>query len=1043
MADLRSSTSRFPGPLAGALGLAALVALTGCGSGGGGGGAGGGQSGIVGAEEAKPGGGTFFVDPNGSGSKSRLQLAEMFWGRLVDVHDLAVDGSPNAQPIFRDLIINENVQTDGINYQLETNPITQKTRLIILRTRGLPHSQGTWDSLFTAARANLPPVIPKAEAGSPPFSFLARNACLALRFDDCLDDSLTAQQRLVDTVKVLVGYPPSTPFAPRILFDPNHGARVGGQFHSTRILIDMTVSETEAGDMLVPQPINSIGLPASLTTTNLANVSVHLPTRTDFGSGQFYLLTNLAGSPLSTTKNGPIASNSTMDVVRAMRAGNSDDRNNGFLLDLNSPEVLGGWPVQISGVVQDPLGEAGFDFLIDVQFLSPCLSQMEPGDIVSVGSSFLEVREVSAAPFGGAINAAMVRSLATDPITSPSVLFGAGLFLSTLDPSLAVPTGCWLEFSPQPAILPATGVMTQAQVLARFSEPMDPASVTAFETMLVIRGDSSVATEAENIVVGNVTASPDLKEFTFTPLLPFQHQSGLADGYHVVLGDVTDLGGNLLERSLATIDFTIDASEPGESNGGVVMRFSGTDEVKPLGGQDVRGQIFYDLGNGLIRPRPVTFEGFPADRSNPVPSIMIPISSGVQTPLSPFGSRLQTVWRYCDLGWQVRDESKYNVDVYGLNWSPIGGQVLSDFYEEFEVALAHSLRMPDEAIDNNLLPANPNSGLSGSFFDDNILKDPLSPQKIVHPRALGYIINPADRFQAATGTFLVPFPVNRMATQGSLVTYTWRDTAALRKGAPGGKGIPLDIEVGSPLGLEQGIGCIAQEGQVPTFGLPLLLEYRCYPSDSAVGLNSLDISIAINSSALPNFRAYSTGGTNVSGQGVFVNPDTEDVPMGGFNPNSNPPGKRTQLPASNEFYIGQLDAVIRISRAHTAWIDTVFNTPDFLDPVVDPDPALQPFNTQVIVDFRGATGFTGLVNPNDPLDAQNLDPYGELDKNTCVGGTVEVPGTVNYLNANSAWYSDIDSIDGSRYLQMRLTFISNIETLLTAQVSAIGVAFRD
>jgi hypothetical protein len=37
----------------------------------------------------------------------------------------------------------------------------------------------------------------------------------------------------------------------------------------------------------------------------------------------------------------------------------------------------------------------------------------------------------------------------------------------------------------------------------------------------------------------------------------------------------------------------------------------------------------------------------------------------VQTPLSPLGSKLQALWRYCDLGFSVRDETKYDVDVVG------------------------------------------------------------------------------------------------------------------------------------------------------------------------------------------------------------------------------------------------------------------------------------------------------------------------------------------------------------------------------------------
>ena len=46
-----------------------------------------------------------------------------------------------------------------------------------------------------------------------------------------------------------------------------------------------------------------------------------------------------------------------------------------------------------------------------------------------------------------------------------------------------------------------------------------------------------------------------------------------------------------------------------------------------------------------------------------------------------------TVWRYVDFGFQVRDETKFNLDIEGLNWAPVGGQVIADFYEEFEIRL--------------------------------------------------------------------------------------------------------------------------------------------------------------------------------------------------------------------------------------------------------------------------------------------------------------------------------------------------------------------
>ena len=38
-------------------------------------------------------------------------------------------------------------------------------------------------------------------------------------------------------------------------------------------------------------------------------------------------------------------------------------------------------------------------------------------------------------------------------------------------------------------------------------------------------------------------------------------------------------------------------------------------------------------------------------------------------------------------------------------------------------------------------------------------------------------------------------------------------------------------------------------GEVQTCGLPLLMEFRCYPSDTGLGLNPLAVALAINSSA--------------------------------------------------------------------------------------------------------------------------------------------------------------------------------------------------
>ena len=93
-----------------------VLALAACGAGGGGSGD---TSGVPGQELAKPGGvGTFFVDPSRGGSASRLHLAEMYWARLVDVHDIDDQGRANSAPVYRNFAINENVQSDPSSFTI-------------------------------------------------------------------------------------------------------------------------------------------------------------------------------------------------------------------------------------------------------------------------------------------------------------------------------------------------------------------------------------------------------------------------------------------------------------------------------------------------------------------------------------------------------------------------------------------------------------------------------------------------------------------------------------------------------------------------------------------------------------------------------------------------------------------------------------------------------------------------------------------------------------------------------------------------------------
>jgi len=984
--------------------------------------------GTVGELRTKPGGGFFFEDPHQDGQASRLTLVEIAWGRLVDVHALDASGEPTSEPLLRDFVINENTLDAPGRWRLETSPISQRSRLVVLREAGV--DEAGFAALVREAAAHLPGVRPKSDRPDEPlpFSVVARNATLVLTFDDLLADGPERAPELAQEVRILTGYPPRVPIEARLVFDPHHGGLSDGRFHSTRLLLDTTVSETELFDSPVTLTLNSLGLPRSERLASAPNVALRLPTRADVGSGQFTVLRNLAGRPLDPAASAPFDSSTpTRDVLRALRAGNEDDANNGFLLDFLSPQVVGSWAC--SG--QDPvrLDAQGFAWELTLRFETVCEKDPEPGDVFALGERFLEVVRGGRLDSDGRARVGM-RVLNSAP-PSAAELLGSGQFQTTFRPGLAVQRACWVRFAPGARQFPAGGVDPEASLILGFSEPMDPLSARPFDTIVTVRGPESAPAAPDTLVVGRMQSSPDLREVSFAPSVPFAHQGEGALYSLRFLGEgATDLSGNALADTLPVIEFSIDPAAPQASTAGFALRFDTTDELAPIGFPDLRGQFTYDLLRGTLRPRDVVTGTRMVDRSNPIVSIMSPFPPGVATPLSPLGSKLQTVWRYADLGWSIRDESKYNLDVIGLSWSPARGLVNSDFFEGFEVRLAHSNKLPDEQRRAPITGGMkyPLSGLwdGPQPFDDNLLEDPRSPVTVMNTRGRGYRVNPIDLSFSVTGTPLMPWPIQRDGAAGG--TFTWRDTSVLARGGTWGAGVPLDSEVGTPLFLEDAFGSFAGAGQVPTVGLPLLMEFRCYPSETGIGLNPLQIFLASNVSAAPNFRAYSTGGFNTVGERVTKDPDLEFAPDGGFNPGSRPPGRPTARSADNALYAGQLEYVVRVSRVHTIWLDTGSTTTRFAPVVLEPRPEALPPGTALEVEFRGALNFFDAAQR--PFNAFALTPYGDPTQ-----------GTTRFFRDDPTWKRDLSELDGARYVQVRLSFIGNVAAGLVPELSALGLAY--
>jgi hypothetical protein len=867
---------------------------------------------------------------------------------------------------------------------------------------------------------------------------MPRNAALGIVLDDLLNDggnpgdpgypgSVTASN-----VRVVTGYPPLVPFGVRVLPDPNHGALVGNQFHSTRVIVDMSVSTVEALGSGVP--VNAIGLPEA-TSVAEANVGLRVPTQVNVAAQQFDVVRNLAGASLSFTGNGatdPLSP--TLDIVRAFRSGGktpiTGDPYNGFLRDELPPSVLIEVLCSITSVHPTAVPT---DLRVSIRFPDPdCHPRLHVGDVVYTATSAFRLTQVGATSAKVHLLAGSVASLVVGPaqyVTNWRLGIGAG-------------PACALRFLPTPGNPPNKIVSNQSSIVVSFSEPIDPASVSAFDSFAVTR---NVATSPiAKYVPGHIAPSNDLLSFTFTPELPLAHVMGQGERYRVELGGgsngVTDLAGNPLAFDLPPVEFQLDATQPTFNSGSVVLRFSANDE-DGNGAPEVRGQVTYDLAHGQLRPRPVTHFSAVADPSVPVVGAMIPIQSPIQTPLSNHGSKMMGVWRYHDLGFGLRDEATQNLDIEGLSWALFFSGLQVDNFTQFQMSLAHSRFLPDEAISSGLLPNFPSSGLVAKF-QDNLLDAATDPLTVVHPKAKGYNVGGAGSvFTVPSGLTMTHWPWNQNTPVSNYTYWTWRDTGKLATGAPAGAG----ADTGRLWQVtKSATPSFYPAAKVPTIGLPLLMEYRTYADALASGQNGFRIAIAINSSAMPFFRAHSTGGVLLSGQIVTIDPDTEVTANGGINPAT---GAHTQ-PRDNSFYYGQGDFVVRVSRAHTVWFDTSAGS-QFAAPIIEPGSTDLPAGTQIVVAYRGASTISS-VTANSWSDASNLDAYG--DSYTAVQLPVifkssNLAFTPTFVNSPPApqdkrWHTSIQELNGARYVQARFSFFSNAETNATAQLSTLAVAFQ-
>lgn len=960
----------------------------------------------------------FLADPNQRGLASGLRLVELRWGRLVQVFDR--DAATGArQLVHGDFLIGQGIASDGVDYELAEN-LAGQAELTILHRRGTVG----FKSALLAAEAAAGTVLDATQA---PWSFVARNAALSLRFDDLLAPASVD----ATTVQLTAGTPTQVPFEARVFADANHGSVADPDgdgtfdFYPTRVILDLSISELEAQLAAQPLAVNSLGLPAASGPV-LPNARLRLPTLIAPSQGQLKVLANPSGAALLTSGNGSVdLASPTLDVVRALRGGGpsaaTGDPFNGFLTDLAPPRLVAELGLDLGVAIQpDPLVVGGLRIASATFTSALCATQPAVGDLLRQGNSLSVVYE------SGSLVGSLLSGLAVRPLAGGPPSAGAAILATGFDAVTSTPT-CFVDFSPAPLLEPNRGVSPAARVRLHFSEAMEESSLVAFESFAV----TTVASGAgpSDFIVGELLGSADLQSFDLVPSAPLSHQAGTAETYYVQVGgnlSPTDLAGNPLAPAALQASFQLLPNAPTGVSGQLVLDFASLDMLGDDGLSELRGQFVFDAQAGRLGSRPVAHFQAVADRTQLVPSVMTPFTAGVQAPLSALGSKLHSLWRYADLGMDLLDESTTNVDVEGLSWAPVGGQVISDVFDEFSIQLGHASVLPDEVISPfTLLPGYPGSGL-GTTYAQNYAGTPV----LVHEKSQGYVLSPADLYQSASGTTLMPFPLNRGVAPGDRRYFTWRDTALQALGGVGGSGAPFDQELllnGLPLWNKA-----YPAGGVPSLGLPLLMEYRCYPSGSALGLNAFDVSLALNSSARPNFRAFSTGGFNAIGNPILKDPDLEPTATGGFAPGTGQP----TLPAENVFYVGAVDLVTRLSRVHSVWLDTGTSAPIFVSPSIE---AQLPEGCSFSLAFRGADallggqpGAAGYIG----TDASALDAYGDPHE-------AQQSGAPSFMNGDATWHEDLTQLSGARFVQLRLTLSANAVSGATPSLDSLGLAWTE
>lgn len=1014
-------------------------------------------------------------DPHQRGRASAFQLASVSYGRIVELWGKNRQGLHVR--VASEFVIGHTYMGDGQHVTLVSQPVLGTDRLVIDEVvDGSSTARRRFLDLAEAAAVTATPLSDAGVDGSGRLTSVPRNAALVLQFNDLVDPASLVQL----SAQLATGSPSVTPLGARLVPHDLIGGidAATGEFRSTRVIVDATVSASDARNSALGLNVNPLGLPAP-TLGGVPHAELRLPTIGMAGLASPIL--SSGGTPLGISPGSIDYSAASVDLVRPFSVNPSGGPFTGFMMDTIPPRLVAEAEVQVTlAPVQDPTMVDVFT-LPRLQFASAgCAGPAQVGDIVTQPGVVAEVIADGGAASGAGLDGTQVRLLEfpafwTGPEQWTTAGVGVAFYQAPYDLTMDdLRLACLVGVSPTPlggSSAPTRGIDPASSFELRFNETIAGDGSSELESVLIssepIPAFGSFDPRKVALSEGRTFGMSALSGGYITqPVVPLAHEAGASEVVYLTprtqVNGVRDLAGNPLLESPGPIAMSLDPSAVTVASGSVMLGFRNTSELGNAG-RDVSGQLNFDFPSQLVRARPVVrFMNVLDNQTSALIAQMTPFPTGVVTPHTPLGSRMQTLWRYSDMGLGLTDQATANIDVEGLYWAVNQGSIVPEDYAAYEIKLSHSRFAPDELIDpDSLFPQFLNSGLR-TLYDLNVLEDEV--QEIVHPRQLGYQINPQDAVMTPLGTTLMPFPMNRVAGEPKR-TFTWRDTTKRQRTGVSNGGLESSAYLAA-LGLPPATTNYYRSGEIQTLGLPLLMDFAVFPDVNASGQNPWALNLAVNSSSRPYFRAFSSGGVDQAGVLHFVDPDSETSANGGFSPVSTPPGLPT-FGRDNSFMLGAADLVVRKSVMHTVWIEAgaPSATRQFSQPIAS-SPAGQSLAPSIGLDVRGATeivyndsGDPARDNDSDENgvtdyleDAELLDLYGDFYNEADQVGlshrlSYENPGLVFTTSASVAngsdWRADASTLTGSRFVQLRVTFESDLETGETAAASALGIAWTE